>query len=261
MERRTASVLDDRARPWLNLEMEGRESGDARPPLLALPATTRSRVEDEVIGVGIVVVDITERKEAEDFRSVVMDNMAEGLYALDAEGRVDVHERGRVEDARLERGGATREVDARGDPLPACRRLTASRGGVRTAQGQAPRGGRSASPSDAFTRKDGSIFPVAYSAGAAAGRDGQSRSASSSSVTPREETEERLKRQRELDALTWVGRIRDALDEDRFVLYSPADRPASGGRAERRNCCCEWSAGTERSFRPGASSRSPRSTG
>ena len=46
------------------------------------------RVDGEIIGVGNVVVDITERKEAEEFRGVVMDNMAEGLYALDADGRV-----------------------------------------------------------------------------------------------------------------------------------------------------------------------------
>ncbi len=45
-------------------------------------------VDGEIIGVGNVVVDITERKEAEAFRQVVMDNMAEGLYTLDADGLV-----------------------------------------------------------------------------------------------------------------------------------------------------------------------------
>jgi PAS domain-containing protein len=42
----------------------------------------------DIIGVGVVVVDITERKEANEFRAVVMDNLAEGLYTLDARGRV-----------------------------------------------------------------------------------------------------------------------------------------------------------------------------
>jgi PAS domain S-box-containing protein len=46
------------------------------------------RIDGETIGVGNVVVDTTERKEAEEFRAVVMDNMAEGLYALDADGLV-----------------------------------------------------------------------------------------------------------------------------------------------------------------------------
>jgi EAL domain-containing protein (putative c-di-GMP-specific phosphodiesterase class I)/DNA-binding response OmpR family regulator len=36
----------------------------------------------------------------------------------------------------------------------------------------------------------------------------------------REKQAEQSRAQRELDALTWVGRIRDALDEDRFVLYA-----------------------------------------
>ena len=43
------------------------------------------RMDARSSAIGIVVVDITERKQAEEFRSVVMDNMAEGLYALDAE--------------------------------------------------------------------------------------------------------------------------------------------------------------------------------
>jgi PAS domain S-box-containing protein len=45
-------------------------------------------IEGEISGIGLVVVDITDRLAAEEFRSVVMDNMAEGLYALDSEGRL-----------------------------------------------------------------------------------------------------------------------------------------------------------------------------
>ena len=40
-------------------------------------------VDGEIVGVGNVVVDITERKEATAFRQIVMDDMAEGLYTLD----------------------------------------------------------------------------------------------------------------------------------------------------------------------------------
>jgi PAS domain-containing protein len=46
------------------------------------------RLHDEIIGLGLFVVDITERKQAEDFRSVVIDNMVEGLTASDGEGRL-----------------------------------------------------------------------------------------------------------------------------------------------------------------------------
>ena len=42
----------------------------------------------EVIGVGVVVVDVTERQQANDLRSAVMQTMAEGLYVTDAEGRL-----------------------------------------------------------------------------------------------------------------------------------------------------------------------------
>ena len=35
-----------------------------------------------------------------------------------------------------------------------------------------------------------------------------------------ERAAERLRVERELEKLNWVGRIRDALDQDRFVLYA-----------------------------------------
>jgi EAL domain-containing protein (putative c-di-GMP-specific phosphodiesterase class I) len=38
---------------------------------------------------------------------------------------------------------------------------------------------------------------------------------------------------RELDTLAWVGRIRDALDEDRLVLYSQPIVPLAGGQASQ----------------------------
>ncbi len=41
--------------------------------------------------------------------------------------------------------------------------------------------------------------------------------------------EERV--QRELAALAWVGRIREALDEDRLILYSQPIVPLQGGDA------------------------------
>ena len=38
------------------------------------------RVGDEIIGVGVVVLDITDRVRAEEFRSVVMSHVADGVY-------------------------------------------------------------------------------------------------------------------------------------------------------------------------------------
>lgn len=45
-----------------------------------------------------------------------------------------------------------------------------------------------------------------------------------------EEKAERLRVKRELAAVTWVGRIRRALDDDKFVLYSQPIVTLTGGQ-------------------------------
>jgi PAS domain S-box-containing protein len=186
------------------------------------------RMDGEIVGVGNVVVDITERKEAEEFRAVVMDNMAEGLYALDADGLVTY-----MNSAATLMLGWT-EDELRGKPMHATVHFQRANGiripteecsllQVRT-QGRSIR-----ILDDAFTRKDGSIFPVAYSS--APLRSGAT--LQGVVVVFRDIAEERkgqVAAQRELDALAWVGRIRDAIDEDRLVLYSQPIVPLAGGR-------------------------------
>ena len=81
------------------------------------------RVDGEMLGVGVIVTDITERQEAEHFRAAVMDTMVEGLYALDDAGPPDVYELGSFKAPRLERGGTAWEADARRHPFPACGRI------------------------------------------------------------------------------------------------------------------------------------------
>src|SRR5437588_2680874 len=80
--------------------------------------------------------------------------------------------------------------------------------------------GRSMRATDeTFTRKDGSTFPVAYSS--APVRIGST--VRGVVVVFRDITDEQAEKtraNRELAALSWLGRIRDALDEHRFVLYS-----------------------------------------
>jgi PAS domain S-box-containing protein len=187
------------------------------------------RVDDKMIGIGIVVVDITELKQAEDFRAVVMENMAEGLYAVDHDGRLAFMNSAASEmlgwTEKELRGRLVHETihfqRADGSPYPAqdCE-LDAAR-----VDGKLVR-----IHEDAYTRKDGSIFPVSCSAAPLLGGT----SVSGAVMVFRditEESEERLRRQRELDALTWVGRVRDALDEDRFVLYSQPIVPLNGGEA------------------------------
>jgi PAS domain S-box-containing protein len=185
------------------------------------------RIEDQVIGIGVVVVDITEREEADRLRAAVMDTMVEGLYVLDGDGRLTLMNSaasqmlGWSEQELLGKPmhAAIHFQHADGSPHPEadCALLT-----VRTA-------GRDVRMShEAFTRKDGTICPVAYSAAplrAGAAIRGVVVVFRDTSA----ENSEAERRKHELDKIAWVGRIRDALDEDRMTLYSQPIVPLSGG--------------------------------
>ncbi len=45
-----------------------------------------------------------------------------------------------------------------------------------------------------------------------------------------EERAEQLRAQRDLETLHWLRRVREAIDEDRLVLYSQPIIPLSGGK-------------------------------
>ena len=109
------------------------------------------------------MTDITERQEAEHFRAAVMDTMVEGLYALDDQGRLTF-----MNSAASKLLGWSEE-ELRGKPMHAAIHFQHADGSpyaedecellkVRV-QGRPVR-----MVHDAFTRKDGTIFPVAYSA-------------------------------------------------------------------------------------------------
>lgn len=203
---------------------------DADPHLMRhwLASYYPVRRDGEIIGVGNVVVDITERKEAEEFRAVVMDNMAEGLYALDADGLVTY-----MNPAAASMLGWT-EDELRGKPMHSTvhfqradgRKLPPEECSLLQVRTQ----GRSVRLLDeAYTRKDGSIFPVALSsAPLQSGPTVQGVVVVFRDIT--EEKKEHAAAQRELDALMWIGRIRDAIDENRLVLYSQPIVPLANGR-------------------------------
>ena len=210
-----------------NVEIE-REGKGAQERRAMLANYYPVRIEQEVIGIGVVVVDITEREQAEHFRSAVMDTIVEGLYVLDGEGRLTFMN---VAASRLlgwseaELAGksmhdAIHFQHADGSPHAErdCELLK-----VRTE-------GRSVHMThEAFSRKDGTILPVAYSAAPLMAGARVSGVVVVFRDTRLEHAEED-KAQRELDTLVWVGRIRDALDEDRLVLYSQPIVPLAGGR-------------------------------
>jgi PAS domain S-box-containing protein len=71
---------------------------------------------------------------------------------------------------------------------------------------------------DGFWRKDGTAISVSYSSAPVMLRDGGGSVVAFRDITEQKARE--LQTRRELEALSWVGRIRDALDEHRFVLYA-----------------------------------------
>jgi PAS domain S-box-containing protein len=72
---------------------------------------------------------------------------------------------------------------------------------------------------DTFTRRDGRLLPVSYSAAPITiDEQVQGMVVVFGDVSARRAKEQRHKR--ELETLTWVGRIRDAIDEDRLVLHA-----------------------------------------
>jgi PAS domain S-box-containing protein len=186
------------------------------------------RSNGTIVGLGVLVVDVSEQFAAEEFRTVVTDTMIEGLYALNGDGRLTY-----INGAACRMLGWSaeelRERDihrtihfqrADGSPLTEdeCPIL-----GVR-------REGRPVKHvEDTFTRQDGTRFAVTYSA-APLPSDGPD---SGVVVVFRDATEERaeqLRAQRELQTLHWLGRVREAIDEDRLVLYSQPIIPLSGGK-------------------------------
>jgi PAS domain S-box-containing protein len=143
----------------LSLTLPGRDGHLHREMLASYYPVRRDR---RIIGVGIIVVDVTARLEAEGFRSTVMSQVADGVYTQDPEGRLLYMNRaaskmlGWTEDEL--RGQCIHDVvhfqRADGTPVGTadCALLT---------EGTDHRLVRVAG--EAFTRKDGSIFPVAYS--------------------------------------------------------------------------------------------------
>jgi PAS domain S-box-containing protein len=185
------------------------------------------RVEDRIIGIGVVVVDITEHKRSEEFRTVVLDNMAEGLYVLDEDGLLTY-----MNNAASKMLGWTEE-ELLGAPMHESIHAE-RRDGTALAESdsellKARTAGVAVRVSDdVFTRKDGTLVPVAYSAAPIRG------AAKTSGVVvvfrdTTDEANDKAALQRELAALSWIGRIRDALDDGRFVLYEQPIIPIGDG--------------------------------
>ncbi|MDQ3640419.1 MAG: PAS domain S-box protein, partial [Actinomycetota bacterium] len=120
------------------------------------------RIGEEIIGIGVVIHDITDRVRAEGFRSAVMSQVADGVYTQDRDGRLMY-----MNSAASKMLGWT-EAELRGEQMHQVVHFQRSDG---TAVGvedcallrEGTHGRLERSAGETFTRRDGSVFPVAYS--------------------------------------------------------------------------------------------------
>ena len=173
------------------------------------------RADGRLVGIGVVLVEVTEQRRSEQLRSVIMETMVEGLLAVDQDGHVTfmnpAAERmlGWSEDELRDRH-AHGVITGDGAEIETARR---QRRAVRLME-------------QAFMRRDGRVLPVMCS------------------ITPKpyggsvivfqdatEESERRRSAQPDLDAVTWAARIREALADERLELYTQPIIPLAGGTA------------------------------
>ena len=174
-----------------------------------------------VIGTSIdITKEVSDRQELEhsqQFLSAITDNMAEGMMAIDHEGAVAYVNAaaGRLlgwEIAEMvgRSGHDTYHSEhSDGSPFPVdeCPIYRVARDG-----------GTCQVEKDVFLHRDGSAIPIAYSASALDTESFRGAVIVFHDVSSQAAEQQRI--ERELEKLSWVGRIRDALDQDRFVLYA-----------------------------------------
>jgi PAS domain S-box-containing protein len=218
-----APTVRHQTRPWLAEQCFLRKDGTrcwAR-----VSQTTLTDLHSNQIGGLAIVSDITaakaqavELRTTERFLAALTDSMAEGMFALDRAGRITYMNHA----AEKLLGWTMPEFATRlmhdtihfqhddGSPYAAadCPLLGALRTGTTVRV-----------EDDTFTRRDGRLLPVSYSAAPITIDERvQGIVVVFGDVSARRADQQRLKR--ELETLTWVGRIRDALDEERLVLYA-----------------------------------------
>lgn len=175
-------------------------------------------LDSEVIGVGVVAVDVTERRQAEEIRLTAMNQMAERLFATDEQGRLTY-----VNNAVTKMLGWT-EADLTGknvhDVIHGQRQDAKQAASTKSGQDKVPTEDLATQlGDDLYSHKNGSTLPISYSAAPTfSGTVGHGTVIVFRDIT--KEREERTRIQHDLAALTWVGRIREALDEDRLVRFS-----------------------------------------
>jgi PAS domain S-box-containing protein len=212
----------------LNIEVSGEIASEPGHRHYWLASYYPVHLDAEIIGAGVVCVDVTERRQAEEIRSIAMNQMVEGLFTVDAEGRLTS-----MNDSAAKMLGWT-ELELLGEVMRDYV-LAHGEGGEAIEEGDREllkvRGeGKHVQLDDHVYRcKNGSLLSVAVSASPLLiGGSVEGAVVVFRDITG--EKSERLRIRRELEALTWVGRIREAIDEDRLVLYAQPIVPLTGGK-------------------------------
>jgi PAS domain S-box-containing protein len=162
----------------------------------------------------------------------VTDSMGEGLFTLDSDGRLDYMNEAAEQllgwPLDVLRGRAMHEVIQARRPDGSALAFAGSPIAQVRVHGRTVR-----ESDDVFVRRDGSTLPVAYTAAPFETDEGvEGCVVVFADITERKARETVL--QQEADTLSWIGRIQDALMEDRFVLYAqPIVDLASGKTVQR----------------------------
>jgi PAS domain S-box-containing protein len=172
-----------------------------------------------------VSTDMTERVECEsalltakNYMSAIADSMGEGLFTIDPAGHFIYMNRaaerllgwstwelhGRV----IHEVVHSRNPDGTARRIEDCQIFRAQRDGVTVSV-----------EDDVFTRRDGLILAVDYTASPFTTDDGVEGCAIVfEDITDRKTQQQTL--EHDVETLSWVGRVKDALAEDQFVLYA-----------------------------------------
>jgi PAS domain S-box-containing protein len=198
----------------LLLDDEGRPRGVVG---VSLDLSRRVQIEDQL-------------RSARDFLAAVTNRMGDGLYVLDTDGRPTFMNK--TAEALLGWRHDELADSVMHDRIHAVRQ----EGGPRTAadcpitQARGD-GGTVRVDDDVFQRRDGSLLPVEYSSSPITFETGeQGQVVVFTDITERKAREAQM--QLELDELSCLERIREALDEDRMILYAQPVIDLASGEAE-----------------------------
>jgi PAS domain S-box-containing protein len=217
-----AIAATERAGRWEGLLDFQRKDGSGFPGEVRV----RQMVDDDGLAKGsiAVIVDVSKRVASEralvaahNYAHAVADGMGEGLCTIDPQGRLTYMNKAaekllgwssaRVRGQRLHDLVHTARPGADGCDIDTCPIMRASQeaGPVRVED-------------DLFSCREGSLLPVAFTAAPFVTDDGIGGCAVVfEDITDRKQRQESM--ERDVETLSWIGRIQDALAEDRFELF------------------------------------------